>query len=162
MLRIAGIPAKLGHYRGIGRLRQTELESNCDIGYHWDVSADGCVPDDIGGGYCDDPANAAECNWTYDNTPDQVYSTDSGNPQIWSQIIAAAGKIATGVVQATSTQYRTTTGMYRYGTGPYSALTPSLAQQYLASRSSLFGGMSTTTLLLIGGGLLFAIMMMKR
>jgi hypothetical protein len=41
-------------------------------------------------------------------------------------------------------------------------LNPTLAQQYLASRVGMFGGISTTTWLLIGGGLLFAVMMMKR
>jgi hypothetical protein len=120
------------------------------------------IPDQVSGGYCDDPANAAECSWTYDTTPDQTLPTDSGNSQIWAQIIAAAGKIGTQIISAGSTQYRTPYGTYSYGSGPYSALNPTLAQQYLASRVGTFGGLSTTTWLLIGGGLLFAVMMMKR
>jgi hypothetical protein len=149
-----------GHWGATYALRGLS-DQYCDLGYHYDVGVDNCVPDS-GGGYCDNPANFAECNWTYDTTPDQTLPSDNGSPDVWASIIAAAGKIATGVVQATNTQYRTTTGMYSYGTGPYSALTPALAQQYLASRSSTFGGLSTTTWLLIGGGLLFAVMMMKR
>ena len=116
----------------------------CQSGYHWVESILDCVPDSYGG-----------------ITPSK---TDNGDPNFWLNLLAVGSQSAANLVAATNAQYYTPGGSYTYGTGPYRALTPTIAQQYLQLRppTSTFGGMSTSTLLLIGAGLLAAFMFMRR
>lgn len=176
MLKVAGMVNKFGHYNGVGRFGSLHDDlvgcPTCGPAVQcWNTSGDS-IPCDVqaysiyGDSCADSDGNWVNCPGDISSNggyagPSETVATDNGNAQQWAQIIASAGKIAAQVLTATSTQYRTPYGTYAYGTGPYSGLTPSLAQQYLASRSSL-GGMSTTTMLLIGGGLLLALMAMKR
>lgn len=84
----------------------------------------------------------------------------SGIPD-WLRALTIVGQTAVQIVQAENQYYRTPYGTYSYGTGPYSSLSYSQAQQaalyYQGSAST--SGSSMGILLLVG---LVLIMMMRK
>ena len=119
-------------------------------------------------GQCYDPQSgeSVDCASTWGTT----YTSDNGSSSFWDnffKLVTVGSTAAVQIIKADNQYYYTPQGPQPYGTGQYSAITPTQAQMYVQQRPGgvTTGGditMSWTTIALIGMAAMMMFTMMRR